>query len=122
MTCQPRGAETPRIYSAPRERAAVNRAGAALVQLPLPYLAQDLAEGRLETVLDDYAAMPIDGFYLYYPASRQPRPALKVLVDFLRAARASSPRSDVRQRAQRNRLGQGSTGAYDFARRDIQMD
>jgi LysR family transcriptional regulator, regulator of peptidoglycan recycling len=96
------------------------RDGAALVQLPLPYLAQDLAEGRLETILDDYAAMPIDGFYLYYPASRQPRPALKALVDFLRAARAG--RSDVRQRSQRGRPGQGSRGVYDFARRDIQMD
>jgi DNA-binding transcriptional LysR family regulator len=43
-----------------------------------------LADGRVVTVLDDWAPPPFEGFYLYYPSRRQIRPALKVLVDFLR--------------------------------------
>ena len=61
--------------------------GAGLLQLPLPYLAGELAAGRLVTVLDQYAPPPSEGFFLYYPSRRQVRPALKVLVDFLREAR-----------------------------------
>jgi len=60
------------------------RDGAGIVQLPMLYVARDLAAGRLVTVLDDWAPPPIDGFFLYYPGSRQPRPALNALVDFLR--------------------------------------
>jgi DNA-binding transcriptional LysR family regulator len=67
--------------------------GAAIFQVPFPYVAKDLAEGRLERVLDDCADTPIDGFFLYYPASRQPRPALKALVQFLRAPLAGSSAS-----------------------------
>ncbi|WP_375788612.1 LysR family transcriptional regulator [Bradyrhizobium sp. Pha-3] len=69
------------------------RDGAAIFQVPLPYVANDLAEGRLERVLDDWADTPIDGFFLYYPASRQPRPALKALMQFLRTTHTSSPAS-----------------------------
>jgi DNA-binding transcriptional LysR family regulator len=46
-------------------------------------LAYLLADGRLVTVLDDWAPPPFEGFYLYYPSRRQIRPALKVFVDFL---------------------------------------
>lgn len=69
------------------------RDGVAIFQVPLPYVANDLAEGHLERVLDDCADTPIDGFFLYYPASRQPRPALKALMQFLRATHTSSPAS-----------------------------
>jgi DNA-binding transcriptional LysR family regulator len=61
--------------------------GAGLLQLPLPYVAGELAGGRLVTVLDPYAPPPSEGFFLYYPSRRQTRAALKALVDFLREAR-----------------------------------
>ena len=58
--------------------------GAGLVQLPLPYLAPELAAGRLVTVLADCVQPRIDAFFLYYPSRRQIRPALKAFADFLR--------------------------------------
>jgi DNA-binding transcriptional LysR family regulator len=61
--------------------------GAGLAQLPLPYVAGELAAGRLVTVLDQYVPPPSEGFFLYYPSRRQTRAALKALVDFLREAR-----------------------------------
>jgi DNA-binding transcriptional LysR family regulator len=61
--------------------------GAGLVQLPLPYVAGELAAGRLVSVLDQWAPPPSEGFFLYYPSRRQTRAALKALVDFLRDAR-----------------------------------
>jgi DNA-binding transcriptional LysR family regulator len=65
-----------------------------LAQMPLPYVAPEVAAGRLVTVLDDWAPPPLDGFFLYYPSRRHNRAALKALVDFLRAARAgASPSS-----------------------------
>jgi LysR family transcriptional regulator, regulator of peptidoglycan recycling len=45
-----------------------------------------LADGRMVTVLDDWAPPPFEGFYLYYPSRRQIRPALKVFIDFLRSS------------------------------------
>jgi DNA-binding transcriptional LysR family regulator len=68
--------------------------GVGLLQLPLDYLAPELAAGRLVRVLDDWAPPPLVGFFLYYPSRRQSRPALKALVDFLRQARReTSPRN-----------------------------
>ena len=58
--------------------------GAGLIQLPLAYLASELAAHRLVTVLDEWAPSPIDGFYIYYSSRRQMRPPLKALVEFLR--------------------------------------
>jgi DNA-binding transcriptional LysR family regulator len=66
-------------------RAAVE--GLGLVQGPPIFIATDLAEGRLVTVLDHWAPTPATGFFLYYPSRRQMRPALKALVDFLRGER-----------------------------------
>lgn len=43
----------------------------------------DIREGRLVRVLDDWCA-PFDGFYIYYPSRRQMRPALRAFVDFYR--------------------------------------
>ncbi len=59
-------------------------AGAGLLQMPRSVVERDLAAKRLVTVLDDYQPAPMAGFFLYYPSRRQIRPALKVLVDFLR--------------------------------------
>jgi DNA-binding transcriptional LysR family regulator len=58
--------------------------GAGLLQLPLSVVERDLAAKRLVTVLDEFQPPPLAGFFLYYPSRRQIRPALKVLVDFLR--------------------------------------
>jgi DNA-binding transcriptional LysR family regulator len=58
--------------------------GAGLLQVPRSVVEDDLAAKRLVTVLDDYQQPPLAGFFLYYPSRRQIRPALKVLVDFLR--------------------------------------
>ena len=69
-------------------RAAVE--GLGLIQGPPMFIATDLAEGRLVTVLDQWAPTPVTGFFLYYPSRRQMRPALKALVDFLRDERPSS--------------------------------
>src|SRR5260370_13570874 len=61
--------------------------GLGLIQGPPIFIATDLAEGRLVTVLDQWAPTPATGFFLYYPSRRQMRPALKALVDFLRDER-----------------------------------
>jgi LysR family transcriptional regulator, regulator of peptidoglycan recycling len=61
--------------------------GVGLVQGSPIFIATDLAEGRLVTVLDQWAPTPATGFFLYYPSRRQMRPALKALLDFLRDER-----------------------------------
>jgi DNA-binding transcriptional LysR family regulator len=58
--------------------------GAGLLQMPRSSVERDLAAKRLVTVLDDFQQPPLAGFFLFYPSRRQIRPALKVLVDFLR--------------------------------------
>jgi DNA-binding transcriptional LysR family regulator len=58
--------------------------GAGLLQMPVSSVERDLTAKRLVTVLDDFQPPPLAGFFLYYPSRRQIRPALKVLVDFLR--------------------------------------
>jgi DNA-binding transcriptional LysR family regulator len=58
--------------------------GLALIQTPLLFIASDLSEGKLTTVLQQWAPTPVTGFFLYYPSRRQMRPALKALVGFLR--------------------------------------
>ena len=58
--------------------------GAGLLQMARNAVERELAAKRLVTVLDDYQPPPLAGFFLYYPSRRQMRPALKVLVDFLR--------------------------------------
>jgi DNA-binding transcriptional LysR family regulator len=58
--------------------------GAGLLQMPRSAVGRELAAKRLVTVLDDYQPPPLAGFFLYYPSRRQIRPALKVLIDFLR--------------------------------------
>ena len=60
--------------------------GVGLVQLPLPYLAPELAAGRLVTVLADWMQPRVDAFFLYYSSRRQIRPPLKAFADFLRDA------------------------------------
>jgi DNA-binding transcriptional LysR family regulator len=58
--------------------------GVGLLQMPRGTVEDEIAARRLVTVLDDYQPPPFAGFFLYYPSRRQIRPALKVLIDFLR--------------------------------------
>ena len=44
---------------------------------------QDIAAGRLETVLEDWC-QPYPGAHLYHPSRRQMPPALRTLIDFLK--------------------------------------
>jgi DNA-binding transcriptional LysR family regulator len=69
-------------------RAAVD--GVGVLQILPQYVAREIAEGRLITVLENWAPTPMDGFYLYYSSRRQIRPALKALIDFLREHRKTS--------------------------------
>jgi DNA-binding transcriptional LysR family regulator len=59
------------------------RDGLGLVNLPQDYVAQDLKEGRLIRVLEDWCP-PHPGYHLYYPSRRQPTPAFVLLLDALR--------------------------------------
>jgi DNA-binding transcriptional LysR family regulator len=64
--------------------------GVGLTYLPLPYLAPELAAGRLVTVLDDYAPPPVEPLFLYYSSRRHMRPALKAFADYLLIAGRNS--------------------------------
>lgn len=65
-------------------RAAID--GVGVLQILPHYVAREIAEGRLVTLLEDWAPPPVEGLHIYYPSRRQIRPALKVFVDFLRDA------------------------------------
>ena len=65
-------------------RAAVD--GAGLIQIPLAYVAPELAARRLVTVLAEWARPPVDSLFLYYPSRRHMRLPLKALVDYLSEA------------------------------------
>jgi DNA-binding transcriptional LysR family regulator len=58
--------------------------GVALHYSVEPLVRGSLADGRLESVLDDFLP-PFEGFYLYYPSRLQMPPKLRVFIDFLRA-------------------------------------
>jgi DNA-binding transcriptional LysR family regulator len=65
-------------------RAAID--GVGVLQILPHYVAREIAEGRLVTLLDHWAPPPVEGLHIYYPSRRQIRPALKVFVDFLKDA------------------------------------
>lgn len=48
-------------------------------------VAEELAEGRLIRVLEDWCP-PYSGFCIYYPSRRQMRPALRAFIDFFKYA------------------------------------
>jgi DNA-binding transcriptional LysR family regulator len=58
--------------------------GLGLLQLPANFVESFIAEGKLETVLDDWAPHLLDGYYLYYLSRRHTRAPLKAFVDFPR--------------------------------------
>lgn len=63
------------------------RAGIGLAQIFEALVEEDLAQGRLVRVLEEWCP-PFAGFYLYYPGHRQMRPALRAFVDFAARFRA----------------------------------
>jgi DNA-binding transcriptional LysR family regulator len=63
-------------------RAAID--GLALTHMVEPSVRAALADGRLESVLDDWLP-PFDGFYLYYPSRLQVPPKLRAFIEHLRA-------------------------------------
>lgn len=60
--------------------------GNGLIQLPDEQVAPYVASGQLVPLLEDWAPRT-SGFYLYHSSRRQVPPALKALIDFLRANR-----------------------------------
>jgi len=57
--------------------------GYGIAYVPEDLVAEHIAEGRLEQVLDDWSPM-FSGYFLYYPSRKQLSPALRVLIDALR--------------------------------------
>lgn len=66
--------------------------GTGLMQLPADQVAPHLETGRLVPVLEDWAPR-VGGFYFYHSSRRQVPPALRALVDFLRANRPRAARA-----------------------------
>jgi DNA-binding transcriptional LysR family regulator len=62
------------------------RDGLGLLQTHSNRVESFIAQGELETVLDDWAPPRVNGFFLYYPSRRHTRAPLQVFVDFLRKA------------------------------------
>jgi LysR family transcriptional regulator, regulator of peptidoglycan recycling len=54
------------------------------------YVQPLIAEGRLVSLLDEFAKPPGDGFFLFYPSRRQNPAALQALIEFLRKERRAS--------------------------------
>jgi DNA-binding transcriptional LysR family regulator len=62
------------------------RDGLGLLQTHSNRVESFIAQGELETVLDDWAPPRVNAFYLYYPGRRHTRAPLQAFVDFLRKA------------------------------------
>jgi DNA-binding transcriptional LysR family regulator len=60
------------------------RDGVGLAYLLYDYIASDIARGRLVTALEDWTPR-LSGFFLYYSDRKQMTPALRALIDFLKA-------------------------------------
>ena len=60
--------------------------GVGLANLPDDYVTEEIADGRLVRVLQDWCP-PHPGYHLYYPSRRQPTQAFALLVDALRHRR-----------------------------------
>jgi DNA-binding transcriptional LysR family regulator len=71
------------ILSEPRAALQAVRAGVGLAFLSEWHLTEDLASGRLVTVLDDWCP-PFPGLRLYYPRHRYVPAGLKALVELIR--------------------------------------
>jgi DNA-binding transcriptional LysR family regulator len=59
--------------------------GVGLAQVPEPLVRAPIAEGRLESVLDD-RVVTAPGVFLYYPGKRQMLPKLRAFIDHIKSA------------------------------------
>lgn len=59
--------------------------GIGLAQIPQPVVEGPIAQGKLESVLDDIAAAT-PGVFLYHPGKRQILPKLRAFIDHLKSA------------------------------------
>ncbi len=66
------------------------RRGLGLGQVFAWQVREDIAAGRLRSVLDDWQA-PFPGWYVYYPQREHLAPKLRVFIDFLRERLAGAP-------------------------------
>lgn len=71
------------------------RCGAGLAQVFAWQVADDVASGRLQSVLDAWQA-PFPGWYIYYPAREQMPPKLRVFIDHLRESSGGTSRWGAR--------------------------
>ena len=78
--------EGPLVTTSVELELAAAEAGVGLVATFEGFVAEALAAGRLETVLDDWLP-PFSGPYLYYPSRRHMPAPLRAFVDFLKAER-----------------------------------
>jgi len=76
-------------------------AGAGITMVREDRIRDAISAGELVSVLGDFC-MPFPGYYLHYPQRRQASPALRALIDFLRASR---------RRASGRRVASGRDGA-----------
>ena len=65
-------------------------AGLGMAQGFASLVADDLASGRLQAVLQDWQP-PFPGFHLYYPAREHMAPKLRVFIDFVGARLGTVP-------------------------------
>ena len=70
-----------------------------------PFAREALADGRLESVLDDWLP-PFEGFYSYGPGHFQAAPKRRVFIDFLREWQAMESAPASRRRAARTKPAQ----------------
>ena len=59
------------------------RRGTGLGQVFAWQVREDVAAGRLQSVLEDWQA-PFPGWFVYYPAREHMAPKLRVFIDFMR--------------------------------------
>ena len=58
-------------------------AGVGLAHVPEDIVAEEIAQGRLVRVLEDWCP-PVTGYHIYYPSRRLPKPAFRLLLDKLK--------------------------------------
>ncbi|MCC3719953.1 LysR family transcriptional regulator [Rouxiella badensis] len=73
-------------FNSLRQRLEAAHLGFGLVYLPEDVVKDDLTQGRLIRVLEDWCA-PFPGYYLYYPSRKQHTKAFSLLVEALRYQR-----------------------------------
>lgn len=78
------------VFSAIESIAFLARHGSGLGYLPLFMVQQDLAAGRLQSVLEDFVDDPVT-FWVVWPATKHPSPKLRAFIDHLSEHLLSDP-------------------------------